>query len=240
SISSSGNGARLELAIQPGQLRHIPANVSAQMLPTTLFGDGCVPLTPPAAPSVQTLAAGSVIGQNRSANAIEVEHVLNNLLPLLRSSEPEKLSVTLTAIAQGLQGRGKKLGQTLATLDATLRRFNPNLPALDTDIKRLVQLSRGYRQALPMVIQALHDFTVPTRTLAEQRADYHALLTTLTTASDDLRAFLNANSGNIIHLGPASRSTLRILATYSPEFPCTLRALAKFVPNVNKILGKGT
>jgi len=240
SISTAGRGARLELAIQPGELPHIPANVSAQMVPTTLFGDRYVALILPARPATATLANGSVIGQDRSANAIEVEHVLNNLLPLLTSSEPDKLSVTLTAIARGLQGRGKKLGQTLATLDATLRRFNPNLPALDTDIKRLVQLTRRYHEALPQVIAALNDFSISSQTLADQRANYHALLTTLTTASEDLRAFLDANAGNIIHLGPASRSTLRILATYSPEFPCTLRALAKFVPNVNKILGQGT
>ena len=33
--------------------------------------------------------------------------------------------------------------------------------------------------------------------------------------------------------------TLQILARYSPEFPCSLRDLANFVPASNKLLGKG-
>ncbi len=117
-ISSDGTGARLELALQPGALTHLPANISAQMLPTTLFGERYVDLVLPTAPSPQRLASGSVIRQDRSSDALELEQVLNNLFPLLTAVQPDKLSVTLTAIAQGLQGRGAKLGQTLVTLSS--------------------------------------------------------------------------------------------------------------------------
>ncbi len=239
-ITTTGHGARLLLAIQPGDLRQIPANVSAEMLPTTLFGERYVDLILPATPSAQTLASGSVIGQNRSRDALELERVLNNLLPVLTSSEPDKLSLTLTALAQGLQGRGKELGQMLVTLNADLRGLNPNLPALDTDIARLVQFTRGYRQALPQVLQALNDFSITNQTIANERANYAALLANVTTAANDIHGFLNANSSNIIQLGADSKSTLAILATYAPEFPCTLRDLANFVPNADKVLGRGT
>ena len=36
-ISADGTGARLQLAIQPGMVPQLPANVTAEMLPTTLF-----------------------------------------------------------------------------------------------------------------------------------------------------------------------------------------------------------
>jgi phospholipid/cholesterol/gamma-HCH transport system substrate-binding protein len=239
-ISADGTGARLELAIQPSMVPHLPANVTAEMLPTTLFGERYVDLLIPAQPSPQRLVAGSVIRQDHSADATELERVLNNLLPLLQASEPAQLSVTLTAIAQGLQGRGTELGQSLVQLNSYLHRFNSHLPALDNDIRQLAGLTRTLSQASPNLIQALDDFTVTSETIVSEQANISALYATLTTASDDVRGFLDANSSNIIQLSADSTSTLQILARYSPEFPCVLKDLVNFEPAVNKLLGKGT
>jgi phospholipid/cholesterol/gamma-HCH transport system substrate-binding protein len=239
-VSADGSGATLLLAIQPGQLPRLPANVSALMLPTTLFGQRYVDLVLPARPAAARLADGSVIRQSQSADGLELEQVLNNLLPMLAAVEPDKLSLTLTAIADGLRGQGKKLGQALVTLDAYLRQMNPNLPALDTDIRRLAGLAKTYTQASPAILAALNDFSVNGQTIAAQRAQFDALLANLTTASDDLRSFLDANSANMIQLAANSIPSLQILARYSPEFPCTLSDLAAFVPKVDKVLGAGT
>ncbi len=239
-ITADGNGARLELAIQPAALPMLPANVTAEMLPTTLFGERYVALIVPAAPSGAALANGSVISQNRSADGLELERVLNNLLPTLSAVQPQKLSLTLTAIADGLRGRGKELGQTLVTLNSYLRQFNPQLPALDADIKLLNGLARKYTAAAPAILQALNDFSITGKTIAAQRSNFAALLANVTTASDDLHAFLDANAANMISLSVDSLPTLQILQRYAPEFPCTLRDLANFVPKINKVLGAGT
>ncbi len=240
SITANGHGATLVLAMQPGQLGYIPANVTAEMLPTTLFGERYVDLVIPRNPSAARLTAGEVIGQDRTADAIEVQQVLNNLLPMLQSLQPQQLSVSLTAIAQGLSGRGAELGQTLVRLNSYLRHTNPNLPALDEDIQELASVARVYNGAAPDLLQALDDFTVTSHTIATQSANLSALFTTLTTASGDLRSFLTANSGNIISLAVNSTGTLQILARYAPEFPCTLRDLVQFEPAMNKVLGAGT
>jgi phospholipid/cholesterol/gamma-HCH transport system substrate-binding protein len=240
SISANGTGARLELAIQPDMVAHLPANVTAMMVPTTLFGERYVDLLIPARPSVARLTAGSVIRQDHAADAVEVEKVLNNLLPLLQASEPDKLSVFLTAFAQGLQGHGKTLGQTLVQLSSLLHRYNPHLAALDTDIKELAGVARTLNQAAPDLLQALDYFTVTSQTFVSEQASFAALYATVTTASNDLTAFLSANSSNIIQLSTDSTATLQILARYSPEFPCVLTDLKNFVPAADKLLGKGT
>lgn len=239
-ISAYGPGARMVLAIDPAQLQRLPANVSALMLPTTLFGERYVDLLLPAHPSVRTLAAGSVIRQDQSADGLELERVLNNVLPMLQSLEPDKLSVTLTAIAQGLSGRGAELGQTLTHLDTFLRQLNPQLPALDTDIERLIGFARTYNQAAPAILSALNDFSATNQVIASEQASYRALLANVTTAAGDLHAFLDANSANAIRLSTDSTATLQILAQYAPEFPCTLSQLVKFIPNANRVLGAGT
>jgi phospholipid/cholesterol/gamma-HCH transport system substrate-binding protein len=239
-ITADGSGARLELAIDPGEVGELPANTSAEMLPTTLFGERYVDLILPARPNPQMLANGSVISQDRTGDALELEQVLNNLLPLLSSLEPDKLALTLDALGQGLRGRGAELRQTLTTLNSYLGQLNPQLPAVDTDIKELAGLARTYNKAAPGILSALNDFTATSQVVASERANVVALLDNLTTAVTDLRSFLVANQQNIIALSTDSRATLSILARYSPEFPCTLQDLATFVPAMNKVLGQGT
>lgn len=240
SISATGNGAALTLAIQPNMVNELPANVTAEMVPTTLFGERYVDLILPSRPVTARLDNGSVIRQDDSKDAVEVEQVLNNLLPTLSAVQPQDLDVTLTAISQALQNRGAELGSTLDTLNAYLHKFNPNLPALDRDITELVQVVNTYSQAAPSIVQALNDFSVTSQTVLAQQENLSALYSTLTGATEDLNTFLNQNSGNIIGLSTEGLPSLKILARYASEFPCVLEDLERFIPNINKVLGAGT
>lgn len=239
-IDATGDGARLTLAMKPGTLAGVPADVRAQMLPTTLFGERFVALVPPERPSGQALAAGAVIAQDRSSSAVELQQVLDNVLPMLTAVQPQKLSATLSAVSQALEGRGEKLGSTLTTLDTHLAEFNPHLPALNRDLRHLVEVSHVYADAAPDILTALTDFTTTSSTLAEQEGQLAATYGATTRTAEDLTAFLRQNRSNIIRLSATSRPTLELLAEYSPSFPCTLRTLAEFVPAMDKALGKGT
>ncbi|MCX4712837.1 MCE family protein [Streptomyces griseus] len=240
SIATDGEGARLTLAIDRDKLGRIPADVTAQMLPTTLFGARFVALVPPRIPTGSTLRAGAVIPQDRSSNAIELEQVLDNVLPLLTAVKPEKLSATLNAVSQALEGRGERLGETLTTLDGHLKKFNPQLPTLNADIKELVKVSTLYADAAPDVLDALTDATVTSSTLADQEARLAGLYGTTTAAAQDVTSFLRENKDNLIRLSASSRPSLQLLAEYAESFPCTLRTMAGFVPAMDKALGKGT
>jgi phospholipid/cholesterol/gamma-HCH transport system substrate-binding protein len=241
-IHADGRGARLTLALKPGALRRIPAGVTAQMLPTTLFGERYVALIPPAdaVSGGPSLTAGDTIGQDRSSNAVELQQVLDNVMPLLTAVQPQKLSATLNAVATALQGRGTQLGTTLVQLDRYLTELNPELPALNDDIKQLVTVSRIYDTAAPDLVQALTDFTRTSGTIAEERANLSTLYGSATATSQDLTTYLRQNKDNLIRLSADSRGTLGLLARYSPSFPCTLRTLGGLVPVMDKALGKGT
>ncbi|WP_069738168.1 MCE family protein [Streptomyces sp. EN27] len=240
SIATDGDGARLTLAVDRDRLGQVPADVTAQMLPTTLFGARFVALVPPRIPAATTLRAGAVIPQDRSSNAIELEQVLDNVLPLLTAVKPEKLSATLNAVSRALEGRGDRLGETLTTLDRHLEKFNPQLPTLNADIKELVKVSTLYADAAPDVLDALRDATVTSSTLADEEARLAALHGTTTAAAQEVTSFLRENKDNLIRLSAASRPSLELLAEYAESFPCTLRTMAGFVPAMDKALGKGT
>lgn len=239
-ISSTGDGARLELAIQPDQVNRLPANVSAELLPTTLFGERYVDLVLPADPEPRRLTSGSVISEDRSQDAIELQKVLSDLLPMLTAVQPQKIAVTLTAVATALQGRGTELGTTLSQINSYLEQFNPQLPQLDTDITALAKVADDYNAAAPNLVQALDDFSRTSQTVVAERNNLNMLYATLTGTSEDLTTFLTRNRTNIIQLDANSLPTLRTLAKYAPEFPCTLQQLVNFEPAIDKVLGKGT
>ncbi|MFB4317880.1 MCE family protein [Actinomadura sp. 21ATH] len=239
-ITADGAGARLTLALKPESVRHIPANVSAQMLPTTLFGQRFVALLAPAAPAPSPIREGSVISEDRTANAVELQEVINNTLPLLTAVQPAKLSATLTAMSTALEGRGHELGETLVTLDAYLKKFNPELPALNRNIRELVEFTHHYSEATPEILDALYDFSATSRTVVDQRRNLSDLYSTVTGGAQDLTTFLRQNSGNMIRLADHSRAPLEVLARYSPEFPCVFSMLNDFKPRMDRALGAGT
>ncbi|GGM60779.1 ABC transporter substrate-binding protein [Longimycelium tulufanense] len=238
SVTSTGDGAVLELAMDPAMMDRVPRNVSAQLLPKTLFGERYVNLVMPQRPDTVRLSAGDVIGQDRSANSIELERVLNNLLPLLQTVQPEKLSATLTTLSRVLEGRGKPLGRTMVQIGHYLGELTPQMPEIKADITRFATVADTYGDAADDILQALSDFTVTSKTLVDQRLTLQAMYRTLTAASSDVTAFLQHNSDNLIALTGSSRPTLELFAKYAPGYLCMLTAVADFVPRVDKAFGK--
>ncbi|HET9141613.1 MCE family protein [Actinophytocola sp.] len=239
-VRTTGNGVDVVLAISPDQLDQLPRNVSARLLPKTLFGQRYVSLVLPPSPEARRLTAGDLIQQDRTAEAIELEQALRDLLPVLQAVQPQKLASTLGAVSTALQDRGKPLGETLVALDAYFAQLNPKMPQLQDDIAKFADTLNTYSTAGPDIIDALSDLTTTSRTIAEQRQNLDALFSTLTTAATDLESFLRANGSNVINLAAVSRPTLDLLARYSPEFPCLLDAVTRFKPQINQVLGAGT
>jgi phospholipid/cholesterol/gamma-HCH transport system substrate-binding protein len=239
-VRAVAGGAEISLALEPGKVDRLPRDVSALLVPKTLFGERYVQLSIPDADRTPPLRAGDVIAQDHSANAIELERVFDNLLPLLQAVQPQKLATTLTAVSTALQGRGEQLGQTLAKASDYLKQFNPDLPRLDQNVHDLATVSRLYGDIAPDLLNALSDSAVTLGTVNEKRGDLGTLYQQVTASSGDITTFLQHNGNNIISLSADSRRPLEIAAEYSPSFPCTLQALTNLKPDMNKVLGAGT
>lgn len=115
-VSDDGDGAVLTLGLDPDQISQIPKNVTASLLPKTLFGEKYVNLVVPSQAAPVALRTGDTISQ--TAMPIEVERVLNDIYPLLRTVQPAELNYTLNALANALEGRGEKLGESIGVLDS--------------------------------------------------------------------------------------------------------------------------
>lgn len=239
-VRATPAGAEIDLAMEPGKVTQLPRNVSALLVPKTLFGERYVQLSIPDGSTAPALAAGDVITQDRSANAIELERVFDNLLPLLQAVQPQKLATTLTTVATALEGRGEQIGKTLATAADYLEKFNPNLPTLNANIRDLATVSKLYGDIAPDLLDALTASAVTLNTVQEKRPELGAVYQQVTSSSQHVTTFLTNNRANIIALTADSRAPLEVAAKYSPSFKCTLDALAGLKPQMDKVLGAGT
>lgn len=239
SVSATGNGASIKLALDPSRTSMIPANVSAQLLPKTLFGERYVSLRLPSTPQ-GPIKAGDVIPQDRSSTSIAFEKVLNDLLPLLQAVRPGDLNATLTALAQALSGRGAELGQNLSALNAYLTQFNPYVPTLLDDLNKLGQVSDIFNQIAPDLLSFLNNIQTTSNTITANAAGLDALLQAGIGTASQLTSFFQQNGERIISVSSSSLPVLQTLAEYSPEYPCLAAGLARSEPLIEQTFGGQT
>ncbi|MGN6751801.1 MAG: MCE family protein [Intrasporangium sp.] len=239
-VEATPQGARIELALQPDEVGKIPANVNARLLQKTLFGERYVDLVTVDAASPRPIREGDVITQDRSRVGIELETVFDNLYPLLRTVEPAKLATTLGALATALDGRGDQLGQNLVRLDRYLKALNPHLPVLQQDVALLADTVGIYADAAPDLFRLTESLRVTNRTVVDKQQQLAAFLVGAAGFADDAAGFLHDTEQRIIQVGRVSRPTLKLLARYSPVYPCLAGGLAGWLPRINGAFSGGT
>ncbi|WP_344397888.1 MCE family protein [Streptomyces longisporus] len=225
SVHADGQKATLDIALKPEYAADIPSDVRARLLPKTLFGEKYVDLVAPARSSARPIRAGDVITQDRTRVGIELQQVMNDLLPLLRTVQPGKLNATLSAFATALEGRGDRIGDNLTRVEDYLHRLNPHLPSLTEDFARLADVAQVYGDAAPDLMEILRNTVTTSRTLVAERDRLASALTTTAGAAGTAQDFLDENGDRLITLGQVSRPTLELFARYSPEYPCLLAGL---------------
>ena len=236
-VRASAEGATIELAINPAYLDEIPADVSARLLPKTLFGERFVALELPEQPGRERLADGDVIGQDRSENAIELQRVVDDMLPLLQAVEPQNLSYTLGAVADALRGRGDDLGANLASTGRYVGEVNTVLPELQKDISLLADFADTYDAAADDLLAVLDNLAVTNTTVVDQAEQLRRTFTVGESSARVTAGFLESNERNLISVAATSRPVLGVFAKYSPSYPCMLEGLSKAAPLTTESFG---
>lgn len=217
----TAEGADITLGLYPDRTAEIPRDVTASILPKTLFGEKYVSLVvPDGGSTAPPIEAGDEI--RRTALSTEVEKVLSDLYPLLRAVQPADLNMTLNAVATALEGRGDELGASLETLDGYLRKLNPEIPALVEDLRLTADVSDTYADVLPEVATILRNTITTTGTLEGREEKLKALFNDVSRFASVAEQFTRSNGDNLVRLGDLASSQLEVLARYAPGYPCLL------------------
>lgn len=229
---STGDGAELTLGIYPDKRTIIDRDVTGSIVPKTLFGEKYVSLVDPAgdAPPIEP---DDVI--ERTEMPTEVEQLLNDIYPLLRTVQPADLNRTLNALATALEGRGDQLGQTLETADSYLKQINPQIPLLVEDLRLAATTADTYSDVMPQLGQILQNTITTTGTLEDNAPALTQMLGDVTTFAQTGEEFLVDNGDALINLQELARPMVATLARYSPQFPCLLGGLDNLGQRVGQV-----
>jgi phospholipid/cholesterol/gamma-HCH transport system substrate-binding protein len=241
-VAATADGAELTLALDPETADDLPRGTLARLLPKTLFGERYVALVagPDADDVALGLTDGDTIHQDASREAVALEDVLDELLPLLQAIQPEKLAATLGELATMLRGQGERIGDTMVAWSDYLEKLNPLVPQMTEDLALLADVAEVYDDAAPDLLDALDTLTGTSRTFAEERGSLRGTYARVIAAADTTTGWLQDNRQTIRILSEESREALRVVEPYARSFPCLFRAARQFIPVMDDTLGAGT
>ncbi|MBJ7462683.1 MAG: MCE family protein [Mycolicibacterium sp.] len=221
--------ASLELALYPDQIRFIPANVQAQIQATTAFGAKFVDLVYPRDPSPDRLAAGAVL---RSTNvSTEVNTIFANLSELLQMIDPAKLNAVLTAVADGVRGKGQRMGQATTDLNTVLTALNERNETIRADWRSFRHFNDTYAAAASDILTILEGASTTSATVVSRADELDTLLLNTIGLSRSGTELLSSSKDSFADLVSALEPTTGLLHKYSPVYTCWLQGATWFLDN---------
>jgi phospholipid/cholesterol/gamma-HCH transport system substrate-binding protein len=234
-VSGGGNSQTLRLEIDPDQIKDIPANVEAQINSTSVFGAKYVDLIYPADPSPRRLAAGAVL---RSQNvATEVNTVFDNVVQLIKQIDPAKLNAVLSALAEGVRGKGERIGQAITDTNQVLLALNSRTDTMHEDWRALREFADTYDAAAPHLIDTLAAASTTSETVTTQAKQLDGLLTGIAGLSRSGIGLLGPSKDNLIKAVNLLEPTTGLLMKYNPELTCLLVGADKTLGPLSQMLG---
>ncbi len=229
SIQGGSQPVALTLEIDKDKVKYIPANVEAQIRATTVFGAKFVDLIYPSHPVPQRLASGQVI---KSRNVtVEANTVFQNLVDVLHQIDPAKLNSTLSALADGVRGQGKRIGQATTAANQVLLQLNPRYETITEDLRALKGFNDTYSVAAQNILTTLDALSTTSTTITTHADQLDALLLATIGLSNSGISLLAPNQANLIKAINVLEPTTDLLYKYNPEYTCLLVGAKNLLDN---------
>lgn len=220
---------RLKLQLFPDQVKHIPANVQAEIRATTIFGAKYVDLIYPDNPSAQHISAGAVLASRNVST--EVNTVFQNLVDVFHQVDPPKLNAVLTALADAVRDRGERIGEAITATNHVLLAINPRMGTVHSDWRSLKRFADSYSAAAQDILATLNAASTTSATITNHNADLDALLLNVIGFSQAGIDLVGPNRDNLVRAINILEPTTNLLMKYNPEFTCLLMGAKWWLDN---------
>lgn len=199
SIDPADGRVDVVLSFDKDSIGHIPANVTARVLPATVFGTSFIDLTVPHGqkPSGE-LEADDTIAEDLSKPTIELQQALDDIDALVKALGPAELASAIGSAATALDGRGQQIGKAIDMADAFLAKVNRRWPLFREDLGLLADNLEIVRAYGPDLLDAVEDSLVAAGTIVEKRAQLTALLSGGLNLVNDADRFLNEHKARFV------------------------------------------
>jgi len=224
-VNVDGDRVQITLELDPSAVDAIPQDVTAQLVPPTAFGAKYVQLSRSENSAAEPVREGDVI--QATSTTVEVDEAFTNLTEVLDVARPAQVSDALSAVAGALDQRGETLGEFVTLTETYLTSFNPALPALSEDLRRVDDVAAVYELAREDLISTFDGAATTLQTVVEQQASLRALELSLTSFSSEGDTLLRESGPGLATSLELLKPVTGTLARYSPEVPCLVEGLAK-------------
>lgn len=227
--------AMLTLEVKPKYLKLIPANVTAELKATTVFGNKHVSFLSPDNPSPHRLTPGTPI--RAQGVTTEFNTLFETITAISQQIDPIKLNETLTTTAQALDGLGDKFGQSIINGNDILTDLNPRMSQSRRDIAGLADLGEVYGNAAPDLFDGLTNAVTTTRALDQQRGNLDRALVAAVGFGNTAGDIFERGGPYLVR---GNQDLLPVSATFdlqSPALYCTIRNYHNAAPKLGDMFG---
>jgi virulence factor Mce-like protein len=190
-------GVDLKLFIDGDKADDIPKNVTARVVPASIFGTSYVDLVAPKTPKGK-LEKDTRIKQDTSAETLELQTVLDGLDRVVDALGPAELSSMLEGLASALDGKGEQIGQTMEQLDSYLGKLNPSMPLVTENLSLLAGNLETFEKVAPDLFEATDNALVAARTLIRNEDNFRKLVGIGSTVLTRTTSMLNTNEKALV------------------------------------------
>jgi virulence factor Mce-like protein len=222
---TDGSG-EVVLALKP-QL-HIPAGVSASIRGKTLFGEKFVELIDPPKPTNERLKPGTVITEDRTIPAFELEQVLQHIVPVLDATSPGDLGGALHAVAVALGGNEEAAQRTIDNSLKLLAALGANEQTLDRLLSGIDRSSGTLSKTSKDFLASLEDLDALNRSLIAHQGDLKAVLNDTPRWLDVLAQIVEARYNDLVDLSVKGVDILDLVSQHRFALPSTVENLKDF------------
>jgi phospholipid/cholesterol/gamma-HCH transport system substrate-binding protein len=227
---ADGEMSELNLKMDPGPFRYLPANIQAEIKASTAFGAKYVDLVDPSGgASRESLRPGSVL-HSRNVT-VEVNTAFQNLQAVVQSIDPAKLNSVLSAVAQSLRGKGDIIGQAITDSNKVLLAVNPRMDTVRADWQLFGQATAAYSEAAQDILSVLDSFTTTSTTISSHAGALDTLLLSAVGFARSGIDTIGGNQPNLVRALNTAVSTTELLDKYSPTYTCLFLGAQWFLEN---------
>ncbi|MGY2876505.1 virulence factor Mce-like protein [Marmoricola sp. URHA0025 HA25] len=235
SIDPSGNGARIHVDLFDHEVRFVPSDVSAEIVPPTAFGAKYINLVASEGRDGPPIAAGAEVKATQVTT--EFNEAFENLTKVMQVARPEELNNALTASARVLDGRGTELGTLATGFEEYLGELDSSLPDLSRTLHATGPVVDVYDRSADDLVTMLDNLGSASSTLSARPASFGDLLTSASQFSTRTTRFLDTNQPGIARVVTLFDPVTAALARYAPELPCTLAGAVDVNAFVERAIG---
>jgi phospholipid/cholesterol/gamma-HCH transport system substrate-binding protein len=221
SIEVHGTTVRVEISYDDSV--KLPADVHALVVPPSIVGDRFIQLAPVWEKGQPTLPDDADLGLDRTEIPLELDDVYRSANTLARALGPNgankngALSRLISASAQGLDGNGQLLNQTIRELAGALGTLAAGQADYQGTITNANKITKALAGNDAQIANLVRNLALVSTQLNGQRDDISAASTDLSSALKAVAAFTRKHRGEITESVARLRDVSAVLTRHTAE-----------------------